>query len=250
MGDTGQGTGNSPTSVAPNITKTKTAKSPEVEAAEKLSPINKAIISPDGVAHPAMNKHVQNWEMSKAEGVQWIKDNTSLSQKEAEEAWKHIHRYSGSDFKNYHNEVPGYEKGIKAIDKALMDPKMPIYDGTLYRGVHFYKSGANGETPRQLVEQILKKGRWTEPGVTSFSTSRDTGEGFGGWSSAGSSYSKNSISVLVINKSNKSAVPIKHLSQHAPENEALVNSKVAKAGWDIASHKWVDANHLIIYIDE
>lgn len=157
----------------------------------------------------------------------WLEDKLDMSQEEAGKTMKALDEYTIGNYGAIHNEEPEMENTIKAIDDMLHNPAMPVYDGTIYRGIHVWDS--DELTADEKVQAIISGGTWNEPGITSFSSDRGDAQNF-----AKGGYHADGVCVLIECNNNISGCPIANLSLE-PENEVLIPSDIKDRGYKIIS---------------
>lgn len=180
---------------------------------------------------PRRNSQYDEMLANTQERAQWIANNLGITDPaEADRMALACEYYSLGGYRSVHN-------GQSPLDQRLLDKmmsRMPIYAGEIYRGVCI-QSDAVG-TADEKIRAILNSGYWTEPGITSFSSNKETAKAFAKLSIAkipkimGSGQMR---SVVLICRNNKSAVPFKHLSKLHGENEVLYPSSIRDNGFRI-----------------
>lgn len=157
----------------------------------------------------------------------------ALDDDEIKAAFEGIEAYSDLAYSTMRNNAA--DPRTKAVDKMLENSKAPVYDGEIYRGLVIMSK--NGKNAVDQVWDAIKTGVWNEPGLTSYSTKKSVAEktSFGNIKSS----DKNSVSVIIVDKSNQTGVPIQHLSVFGShEAEVLKPSSIRDRGSKILSYKW------------
>ena len=205
--------------------------------------IESALVTAEAIAGVAgqIEEHPETVEllepMTDEERREWVRgicpdaDNKKVN--EIVEACKD---YSTNFYRKMHNNNPDNDEGIQrridAVDALLNSKNAPIYKGNLYRGIKWVGK-------EEILNDIIASGVWTEPGITSFSTSLPTAKAFAAYN-----YPKDGIVNIILREKsgrNLSGVPFKHLSEIPSENEVLMPSSVRERGWNITSSKWQNA---------
>lgn len=188
--------------------------------------------------HPVVTSQIKGVSKNKAARSEWIKSTLGVSKAEADELLDVIGSYtSESDFySKVHNGDKSVLKEIKVLDKMMKNPNMPIYGDTIFRGIHVDDSDELSAIEK--IQLILETGTWKEAGITSFSSQRQKANQF----AEGGAYGDRTkgLNVLIINKGNKTGVPIQHLSGQRPEGEVLVPSDIADRGYKVLKYKFKD----------
>lgn len=200
------------------------------------------------VKHPTVTDI--NWinpHMSTKEKKDWLKNTMSqpLSAKEISDTIKAAEHYSLSGYSAIHNGNSPEE--TKLIDAMINDPNAPVYGKTQYRGIHVSKYDLGGQDPKAWIEDIIKTGVWTEPGVSSFSATKSTAMSFGHFG-----YNKpDEIHILITNHGKTTGMPFKHLSECTSENEVLHSAQQMIAGMKITGYHTNKAgNEYFIEVDD
>lgn len=170
--------------------------------------------------------HIGHEEMFEGEKVDWIKKVLDVDDKEAQRILTQIENYlNEDDYKDIHSGKRKIAESM--IDKLLNGSKVPIFNGETFRGVYIRPDG--GRSPDSIVQEILKSGRWREPGITSFSSSRSVANDF-----ADPLLGKgNGVGVVIRNVRNRTGVPVAHLSGHYNEMEVMHPSSIRNSGFKI-----------------
>ena len=187
--------------------------------------------------------------LKREDKISWLKKHHSktLSDEEAEATIDAAVNYSEVGYKKIHNGQSPSE--TRLIDAMIEDPSTPVYDGDTYRGIQIFPSKI-GMDPKEYIENIIKTGVWREPGVSSFSSTRDVAEDFGGFLDHYSSYD-DSIHVMIINRGRSKGMPFKHISNHSGENEVLMSSKTMLRGLKIVGYSVAkDGREYYIEVDD
>lgn len=175
--------------------------------------------------------------MNHDQQMEWIRKIVpGISDEKAEDMIQACSDYSLSYYAKMHQNNPNNEevirKKIDAVDAMLNSKNAPIYKGEIFRGVRWRGS-------EQTLKDIVASGIWTEPGITSFSTSLSVAKEFAAYNDPTAGI----VNIILREKSGKniSGVPFKHLSEIPSENEVLMPSSVRERGWNITSSKWQNA---------
>ena len=197
--------------------------------------------------HATTDDHVQTWEMSHDEKVAWM-ESLGFTKETAEELVEAVDEYTGGDYWSIHNGQNA--EYVKKIDTFLNNKNAPVFTGTLFRGMVI--EGKNGRSGEEILHDILKTGRWSEPGITSFSSDRIAAESF---MRDFSKNKANNIPVILRNTRNRSGVPIAHLSKIEREYEVITPSSISRRGFKITGFKpiknwWDGSKGYIIDIQE
>ena len=188
--------------------------------------------------HPVVTSQIKGVSKNKAARSEWIKSTLGVSKAEADELLDVIGLYTAeSDFySKVHNGDKSVLKEINVLDKMMKNPNMPIYGDTIFRGIHVDDSDEMSAIEK--IQLILETGTWKEAGITSFSSNRQKANQF----AEGGAYGDRTkgLNVLIINKGNKTGVPIQHLSGQRPEGEVLVPSDIADRGYKVLKYKFKD----------
>lgn len=203
------------------------------------------------VSHPIVSDidHFKPY-MDTQEKIDWLKDHHSkaLSDEEAAAIIDAAEDYSDGGYGSIHNG--NNADATKKIDAMIEDPKAPVYGKTTYRGIHVSKADLNGQDPHEWIENIIKSGVWKEPGVSSFSASKQTAMSFGHFSKSKAG-NKNEIQILITNHGHTKGMPFKHISVCTSENEVLQSSKTMIAGMKITGfHTNKAGNEYYIEVDD
>lgn len=157
--------------------------------------------------------------------VQWVIDNLGYSERDAYSLVDDIEYYTDRGFHGIHNQnFDDYcqlnEPASRNLDRMLNHPNMPKYKGVCYRGLKWSLFDSEG------LEKILNSGIWKEPGITSFSTSKEDAAKFASVDSL-----HNPIMITLLN--NRHGCEIGFLSQGGGEGEVLYPSIIAERGLKI-----------------
>ena len=182
---------------------------------------------------PTTSKQIRPWT-DKERKEAWLEDTLNMSKEEAQATRKSIYKYTNDNKENYsgiHGNDPAFAKDIQNIDAMLNNENMPIFDGTIYRGIHIEDS--DGITAEEKVQAIISGGTWNESGITSFSSDKKIAERFSKGGAFGNE--EEGLCVLIVNKDNKTGCPIQHLSASRREAEVLVPSDIKDRGYTITN---------------
>lgn len=179
-----------------------------------------------GGSHPKVDSLDVISGTSKPEKIDWVKKvMPGVSDEDAKSTVESAWHYSGSGYHKMHMN-PDDPEGQR-LDKLIDNPKTPVYNKDTYRGLSLEAN---------VVEDMIATGRWSEPGVTSFSARRSTAVSF-------SKRKPGEVSVIVTNKGHTKGMPFKHLSQFKGENEVLQSSSTMLRGMKIKNvKKTTDSN--------
>ena len=182
---------------------------------------------------PTVSKQIKGVSKRGDGREQWLEETLGVDREEASGMVEAVRKYTLGDYASVHNGAPQAAQTIEALDRMITNPNMPVFDGTIYRGVHILDS--DGLTAREKVEAIISSGQWNEAGITSFSDDRSVARRF----ATGGAYGNESegINVLIINRDNRTAVPIQHLTTQRPEHEVLYPSDIRDRGFTITSSR-------------
>ena len=201
--------------------------------------------------HPVvMDINHYNPNMYTNEKIDWLKNHHSkqLSSKEAADIINAAEAYSDGDYGAIHKGKS--PKKTELIDAMIEDPKAPVYGKTTYRGIHVSKSDLGGQDPHKWIEDIIAGGVWKEPGVSSFSATKQTAMNFGHFSPYNGG-KKDEIQILITNHGHTKGMPFKHISVCTSENEVLQSSKTMLAGMVITGYHTNKAgNEYFIEVDD
>ena len=185
--------------------------------------------------------------MTEDQKVDWIAKRAGVSEREAERILRAIDDYTGDDF--YDDIHTGAdEMRERILDSFLNNRRVPVYGGETYRGLMIRDEP--GRSSRSIVEGILKSGVWKEPGITSFSSSRDIASEFAGITMGYRSMGY--TGVLLRNVRNRTGVPINHLSRNphgSIEYEVMHPSSIKDRGFNILGYRQ-EGRHFIVDISE
>ena len=164
------------------------------------------------------------------EAVSWIQIKMGVSEEEAQDTFSALKAYF-EDATAVHNRAD--RESEKKIERFLTSPNVPVYVGETYRGVSL--NPTETQSAKERIESIIKKGVWTEPGITSFTSDRGQPLNFA------DHYGRreDAVPVLLVNEHNRSGVPVGHLSQAYQQREVLYPSRVARKGFKILEHEVV-----------
>ena len=190
---------------------------------------------------PTVDNHIKGVSKKGGARAEWLEDILDVDEADAEAMIDAVESYTKGDYGIVHNNDPAAQDTIDALDEMLHNPNMPIFDGTIYRGVHVDDS--DDLSALEKVEAIINSGTWNEPGITSFSSKKDKANQF----ATGGAYGDETkgLNVLIVNKKNLSGCPIQHLTDQRPEAEVLVPSDIKDRGYKIVSSKIKDQERVV-----
>lgn len=160
--------------------------------------------------------------LSYREATEWLQNSLGYTQEEARELLDAMETWSNYGYRDIHSGSSNKAKETKTLDKYLEDPRLAKTKGSLYRGLTVKTSEVD------KIDSMLKSGKWKEPGITGFSSSKQQADLY---ASADSTSSEIHITML----NNSHAVQIGHLSVGGGEQESLYPSSI-KSGIPIASY--------------
>ncbi len=207
---------------------------------------NGAGSSPHGSSSPVAHKpvnttstQVANREFSHEEKLNWVSSMVpGCDPAEAGQIVASMEAYSGADFSRIHWDEDGTQPETGDILKVFDAGKAPVYKGNLYRGLKF---NSYHEAMKVLM---AGGGTWSEPGITSFSTDRNTAE------NSFASHSGEEWGILFTCTENKTAIPFQHMSVCSWESEVLSPGGHRNNGWNIDFDSLVvDMDKHMIYVD-
>ncbi len=214
-------------------------RTPAAAKTETPTEIAEEITAKEAPEKATVDKQIKGVSKNTESQAAWIEENLGYTKEDAKETIKAVHAYTDESeaYTGIHNNDPKYSDEIKALDKMINDPNMPVYEGTIYRGLHI--SDAEGMTAEEQIRLICETGRWNEAGITSFSSERKKANNF---ATGGAKQSKTEgLCVMITNKENKSAVAVQHLSgQPRPEGEVLYGSSIKDRGFEIVKYNFKD----------
>lgn len=187
------------------------------------------------VEHPTVDRQIRGVSHNDEARTTWIEENLDMDREEASEIYNSVVRYTtGDEYNDIHNNRPEMAEDIQNIDALLNNPNMPVFEGTVYRGVHIDDS--DGLSAMDKINAIISGGTWDEPGITSFTDDRRRANLFA--SAVGGVDRTQGVNVLIINRENLTGCPIQHLSAcPRPEHEVLVPSDIRDRGFEIISSR-------------
>ena len=148
--------------------------------------------------------------------------------------------YSGNGSDAIHWDKTKKLKETNEILHIFDNGNVKPYEGVIYRGLSF--------TSQEEAKKALRMGAfhrkkiWTEPGITSFSTTIGVAEKF--------AQNKGSWGIVLICRNNKSAIPFRHMSLLPHEDEVISPGGHQNLEWKIDKKSMsVDKKKRIIYID-
>ena len=154
-------------------------------------------------------------------------------------------QYMNSLLNDYETRGDRYKAEVDIIDNMLNNPNMPIYNGTIYRGLMIGDDTEDVQNPltyEQKINVILESGEWKEPGISSFSSNKTIANNFAGINKEDTELNdyfsidnKEYCHILLKCEDNKSGAAVSHLSRYA-EDEVLIPSDVAQEGWKIIDY--------------
>ena len=210
----------------------------EGEARARMAKETKSKEVAQAATRPSVDGHIKGISKKGEARADWLVDTLGISSDEAHATLKSIGAYTaeGEKYSEIHRGLPSAQKDIETLDAMLKNPNMPIFDGTIYRGVHVDDS--DGLSALEKVEAIISGGQWNESGITSFSSDRRKASQF----AQGGAYGDRSkgVNVLIVCKKNETGCPIQHLTRQRPEGEILVPSDIKDRGYTIVSSKVQD----------
>lgn len=183
---------------------------------------------------PTVEKQIKGVSKKGDARSEWLQDTLEIDEDDADYYLEAVEQYTKGDYTIVHNGDPKAEDTIEALDEMLHDKSMPVFDGTIYRGVHVDDS--DDLTAAEKINAIISGGTWNEPGITSFSSRKDKAEQFAHGAGSGES----GMCVLIVCKNNKSGCPIQHLTDQRPEAEVLVPSDIKDRGYKIINSKSIE----------
>lgn len=221
---------------------------PEIaKAIKKVATVQEAQAAPVITARPTVSGKIKGISKKGTDRQDWIVAQTGMTEAEAKQTLKAIGKYTNESeaYSLIHN---GKDPETTAVlDNFIKNPGVPIYDGTIYRGVHI--ADVEGLTAEEAIEAICKTGKWNEPGITSFADNRRKAAQFA-TGPVGGDGGASGVNVLIKCDNNKSGVPIQHLTAQRPEGEVLVPSDIADRGYTITKYKRrVETGRTVPYID-
>ena len=160
--------------------------------------------------------------------VAWIEDKMGVSNETARDVFSTLKEYF-EDATSVHNRLDRISE--RKIERFLTSPNVPVYEGETYRGISL--NPTETQSAKEVIESIIKKGIWKEPGITSFTSDRRQPMGFADHKDR----RPDAIPVLLVNENNITGVPVGHLSQAFQQREVLYPARTARKGFRIISHE-------------
>ena len=168
--------------------------------------------------------------LSYEEAAEWLMDNLGYTQEEVRDLLNATEAWSNYNYREIHKELSdnyaypkeSVDKDIKSLDKYLNDPRLAKTEGSLYRGLTVKTSEVD------KIDSMLKSGKWKEPGITGFSSSKQQANLYAMADSLSSE-----IHITLLNNSHASQIG--HLSVGGGEQESLYPSSI-KSGIPIVSY--------------
>ena len=160
--------------------------------------------------------------------IDWIKEKMSISDEAARDTFSTLKEYF-DDATSVHNRLDRTSE--RKIEKFLTSPNVPVYEGETYRGVSL--NPTETQSAKEVIESIIKKGVWREPGITSFTSDRRQPLEFADHKDR----RPDAIPVLLVNENNIAGVPVGHLSQAFQQREVMYPARIARKGFRIISHE-------------
>lgn len=180
---------------------------------------------------------IAEYELKHDEKVSWVQSVVPhISTQEAERIVDSMEHYSDIGYKDIHNNSSRTQQEIDNILKIFDAKTVPIYKGTIYRGLSF-------DSKKEVLAHLVnEKGIWDEPGITSFSADKMI---------AKEQFAKDRKWGLVLTcKKNKSGIPFRHISKHSWEDEILSPGSLRNRGWTIDYDSIaIDNEERIVYAD-
>ena len=186
-------------------------------------------------ARPTVSRQISGVSKRGNARAEWLQENLGVSSEEAQQMVRDVHYYVTGDYSAIHNGAASQAERIANLDAMITNPNMPVFDGTIYRGVHILDS--DGLTAREKIEAIISSGQWNEAGITSFSDSKKKAEQFAAGIINDQGRATEGINVMIVNRDNRTAVPIQHLTGERPEHEVLYPSNIRDRGFTITSSR-------------
>lgn len=180
---------------------------------------------------------ISDYEFSLDEKIDWVcKLISNMERTVAKQVVTSMEYFSGMGYKTVHWDTEGKLSETKDILQIFDSGNVPSYKGRIYRGLSF---GSKKE-----IVKVLKQSRgvWKEPGITSFSASKDI---------AREVFAKNDKWGLVLTcNNNKSAIPFRHISKLSWEDEVLSPGGHRNSGWKIDYNSIrIDEDERMVYVD-
>ena len=182
---------------------------------------------------PTVSKQISGVSKRGNARAEWLQENLGVSSEEAQQMVRDVHYYVTGDYSAIHNGAASQAERIANLDAMITNPNMPVFDGTIYRGVHILDS--DGLTAREKVEAIISSGQWNEAGITSFSDNKKKAEQFAAGIINDQGRATEGINVMIVNRDNRTGVPIQHLTGERPEHEVLYPSNIRDRGFTITN---------------
>ena len=182
-----------------------------------------------------ISSQIADDELSSEEKVDWVSSVVpGIDRAEAGRIVRAMEDYSGQGYKTIHYDKEGVLPETRDILRVFDSGKAPVYQGTIYRGLSFHS--------KREINKLLRrsKGTWKEPGITSFSRSKDVAEEFAGpeWG------------MVMRCGNNKSGIPFRHMSMISGEDEILSPGGHRNSGWKINYDSIrIDRANRRVYVD-
>ena len=179
---------------------------------------------------------IADHEFTRDEKIAWVQSVVpTASQADAERIVRSMEYYSGNGYVLIHWDKNGEMQETKDILQVFDSGNVSTYNGVIHRGLSF-------KSMRDLWSALADgHGNWNEPGITSFSASKDEAEKFAGRGKWG---------LLLTCTNNKSAIPFRHMSLSSNEEEVLSPGSHRNSGWkiDFSSIRFDLTKHMV-YVD-
>lgn len=180
---------------------------------------------------------IADHELTPDEKIDWICDIIpNVDRGVAKQVVTSMEHYSGMGYSTIHWDKEGKLSETKDILRVFDSNNVQSYKGPIYRGLSF---GSKKEIVKVLKQY---RGVWKEPGITSFSASKDIAE---------KHFAQNNSWGLVLTcNNNKSAIPFRHISKSSWEDEVLSPGGHRNSGWKIDYNSvQIDENNHMFYVD-
>lgn len=175
-------------------------------------------------------------EFESKEKIVWLMSVVrGTDEAEAKRIVQALENYSGTGYQSIHWDKKAELQQTRDILRVFDSVKAYPYRGVVYRGLSF-------KTKKELMKALSRgRGKWEEPGITSFSTDKKRAREFamqGEWG------------LVLTCKNNKNGIPFKHISTAAWEEEILSPGGLRNNGWNLDMDSlYVDKENKIVYVE-
>ena len=184
---------------------------------------------------PAYHQIAEKEFKSKEKAVWVMSVVRGTDEVEAKRIVQALENYSGTGYKSIHWDKKAELQQTKDILRVFDSVKTYPYRGAIYRGLSF-------KSKEELMKALSRgRGKWEEPGITSFSTDKKKAKDFA---------MQDKWGIVLTCKNNKSGIPFKHISTVAWEEEILSPGGLRNNGWNLDMDSlYVDKEEKIVYAE-